>query len=228
LITRYPLSAISDIHYLLSTICYPVFYPPPSLFDVPIYFPNYVIAIKTDLKRLTTILFAALLILNVLGYYGVFVGLQYQNERDQIQRFDAARYNESETFIIKVPISIPYAVNQTDFERVDGEFEHQGQVYRMVKQKLSNDTLHIVCIKDQQQTQISQALKDYVKSFTDKPSQSKSNDKTTVSFIKDYIFASYGIGHGSDGWSTMISLQSQSENLTPSFFASIVHPPERA
>jgi hypothetical protein len=180
------------------------------------------------LKKLTTILLAALLILNVLGYYGVFVGLQYQNERDQIQRFDAERYDESETFMIKVPISIPYAANQTDFERVDGEFEHQGQVYRMVKQKLSNDTLHIVCIKDHQQTEISRALKDYVKSFTDRPAQNKSNGKTTISFIKDYIFASYDIGHGADGWSAMISLQSQSENLTPSFFAAIVHPPERA
>jgi hypothetical protein len=114
------------------------------------------------LKRLTTICLVALLLLNVLGYYGVFVGLQYQNERSQLKRFDADLYDESETFTIKVPISIPYAVDQSDFERVDGEFEHQGQIYRMVKQRLSNDTLHIVCIKDHHETRITQALKDYV------------------------------------------------------------------
>jgi hypothetical protein len=180
------------------------------------------------LKKLTTILLVALLILNVLGYYGVFVGLQYQNERKQIQRFDTQGYDESETFTIKVPISIPYAVDQADFERVDGEFEHQGQFYRMIKQKFSHDTLHIVCIKDQQETRITQALKDYVKSFTGKSDPGKSDSKLTVSFIKDYIASSYNSGHSANGWSIKISLQGYAENLTPSFFASIVHPPERA
>jgi hypothetical protein len=180
------------------------------------------------LKRLTTICLVALLLLNVLGYYGVFVGLQYQNEVNQIKRFDAALYDESETFTIKVPISVPYAVDQTDFERVDGEFEHQGQVYRMVKQRLSNDTLQIVCIKDQRETSIALALKDYVKSFTDKPAHGKSNGKTTITFIKDYIITSYEIGHGSGGWASMLPLETRTENLIPSFCVSIVHPPERA
>lgn len=166
--------------------------------------------------------------MNVLGYYGVFVGLQYQNKINQIKRFDAALYDESETFTIKVPISVPYAVDQSEFERVDGEFEQEGQVYRMVKQKLSSDTLHIVCIKDHHETQITQALKDYVKSFADKPAHGKSNGKAALTFIKDYIITSHEIGHGAGGWSTMISHQAHSENLIPSFCASIVHPPERA
>ena len=180
------------------------------------------------MKRLTTILLVALLLFNVLGYYGVFVGLQYQNSRNQISRLDAELYDESETFTLKVPISIPYAVDQTEFERVDGEFEHEGQFYRMVKQKLSNDTLHIVCIKDHQGTRITKALKDYVKSFTDKPAHGKSDGKSTITLMKDYIPSAYSIGHGSDGWSTMITPFKPSENLVPSFCASIVHPPERA
>jgi hypothetical protein len=179
-------------------------------------------------KRLSTIVLIALLLLNVLGYYGVFVSLQYQHSRNEIQRFDAKLYDESETFTIKVPISIPYAVDQQDFERVDGEFEYHGQFYRMVKQKLSNDTLQIVCIKDQHGTRLAQALNDYVKSFTDKPVQGKANGKTTITLIKDYILSSYTIGHSSCGWSTMISLQSRASNLVPSFCSSIVHPPERA
>lgn len=180
------------------------------------------------MKRLTTIVLVTLLLLNVLGYYGVFIGLQHHHHLAQIQRIDAELYDESETFTIKVPISIPYAVDQKEFERVDGEFELQGQFYRMVKQRLANDTLHIVCIKDQHGTRLTQALKDYVKSFTDKPIQGKSNGKTTISFIKDYIVSSHSIGHGSDGWSTMVVLQSQSRDLIPSFCSSIVHPPERA
>lgn len=179
------------------------------------------------MKRLTTILLVGLLLLNVLGYYGVFVSLQYQNQREQIQRFDAAQYDESETFTIKVPISIPYAINQTEFERVDGEFEHQGQFYRMVKQRLSHDTLHIVCIKDQQGMRLAKALKDYVKSFTGKPSHGKSNSKITLSFFKDYIASSNENRQHCAGWSAMITWPSRRDHLVPTFCASIVHPPER-
>ena len=34
------------------------------------------------------------------------------------------------------------------YERVNGEFEHNGEFFKLVKQKLENDTLNIVCIKD--------------------------------------------------------------------------------
>src|SRR5690606_4609205 len=48
-----------------------------------------------------------------------------------------------------------------DFERVDGRFEHDGVYYKLVKHKLQNDTLHIICIRDYETRQLVNTMTDY-------------------------------------------------------------------
>lgn len=147
----------------------------------------------------------ALFLLNVLGYYGVFVGLQFKNSREMQARFDNEDYARTQEITIKVPITVPYATDSREYTRVDGEFEHQGEVYRMVKQKLQSDTLYIVCVKDNISKDIKQALADYVKTFTDKPVSEKSNSKTAQNLIKDYMISSTTLQTISDGWNNRLT-----------------------
>jgi len=181
------------------------------------------------LKRLTTILLTALLLLHVLGYYGLFVGLQYQNNLALIQRLNTDTYTADETVTLRIPLSVPYVADDAEYQRVDGEFEHEGELYHMVKQRLSDDTLYVVCIKDHQGNRISQALKDYVKTFADsKASDGKTPAKTYTSFSKDYMTSSYSIAEFSEGWyAAAVATPAQPQDLVPTFCASIVHPPER-
>jgi hypothetical protein len=179
------------------------------------------------LKNLFAIVFTALLLLNVMGYYGVFLGLQYKNDREMIQRFDSDDYSESETVTIKIPISIPYAFDQAEFERVDGKFEHEGEFYRLVKQKLSQDTLYVVCAKDQENKKIDEAMTSFVKTFTDKPVDTHSNSKIVISFIKDYIPQSFEVCQSNLGWVADVIRETACNNMTSSFCPSIIHPPER-
>ena len=169
-----------------------------------------------------------LLLLNVMGYYGVFLGLQYKNGKDMIKRIDAEKYSVSETVTIKIPIAIPYAVDSENFERVDGQFEHKGEFYRLVKQKLAKDTLYIVCIRDHENKRIDEAISSFVKTFTDKPADQHSGAKVVVSFIKDYIHPSFSVQHLSLGWATDVVKESFWNDLESSFHPSIIHPPERA
>lgn len=178
-------------------------------------------------KRLASIVLIALLLLNVMGYYGVLVGLQYQNDREITRRLDTDLYSGSEAITIEIPISIPYAVESSGFQRVDGEFEYQGEIYRMVKQHFSNDTLFLVCVKDAKSTRISQALKDYVKTFADQPGDAKSRSGTHLTLIKDYISASFSLDHSSQGWTSVVCNQTMPPVFIDSFCTSIVHPPER-
>ena len=141
------------------------------------------------MKRGLTIVLLVLFLLNVLGYYGVFMGLQFVNEKEMRALFDDDNFLPEEEITIKVPITVPYATDSREFTRVDGEFEHQGETYRMVKQRYISDTLHIVCVKDNTSKEIKQALNDYVKSFTDKPSSEKGSAKTIQNFIKDIFHA---------------------------------------
>jgi hypothetical protein len=163
-----------------------------------------------------------------MGYYGVFLGLHLKNDIAQSKALDADLYDQSNAITLKVPVSIPYMPDQSDFERVNGQFEHNGELYRLVKQRYAQDTLTVVCIKDQEHKKIDLALTDYVKTFTDKATDNKSSSKTTISFIKDYLPNYFQISSATEGWAVQVQYNFHYQNLIPSFSASIIHPPERA
>ncbi len=156
-------------------------------------------------KRTFSILILFLFLLNVLGYYGVLVGLQIKNTYDLSAKFDEDDYAREHEVTIKVPITVPYQSDTREYVRVNGEFEHEGDVYKMVKQRLQRDTLYIVCVKDNTSKKINQALKDYVKTYTDKPLNQKSNTKTVQNFIKDFIATTTVLHTGNDGWYNTIN-----------------------
>lgn len=143
-----------------------------------------------------------------MGFYGLLQGLRYKASLDLGHRLDNERYLEEETFTLKVPIAIPYQLDSEDYERVDGEIEYEGEVYRLVKQKFESDTLLIVCIKDHAGKRIKQALADYVKTFTDKPFQAKHAGKIFISIIKDFLPTSISLSSSAMGWNYSVAVES--------------------
>lgn len=99
---------------------------------------------------------------NVGGYYIVFWGLRFQAEQHLDRRLDANLYDTGETIELKIPMVLPYPIQTREFERVDGKFEHQGEFFKLVKHKLHNDTLYVVCIRDHATRQLVNTLTDYV------------------------------------------------------------------
>lgn len=179
------------------------------------------------LRKVVSIVFLVLLLFNILGYYGLFIGLQYQNDLQMTQNLDNNNYDKSETIAIDIPITIPYAQDHEGFQRINGTFEHKGEFYQLVEQRLSNDTLHVICVMDHQGKRINQALVSFVKSFTDKPVNDNQSALTFSDFIKDYITTSFSISHLSFGWHREVGQSSSLPVFIPSFYASIIHPPER-
>lgn len=179
------------------------------------------------MKKITSIVLIALVLLNVMGYYGIFIGLNYTHVRRMSEKFDADIYNASEAITIQIPFTLPYITESADFQRVDGKIEYMGNTYRMVKQRILNGNLNLICVKDVEGQQIAQALKDYVKTFSDKSGDAKSQSKTQIKLIKDYIPSSHSIDNSSEGWMTVVGNQTSAQLFTDSFYASIVHPPQR-
>jgi len=177
------------------------------------------------LKRLIAIFLILLLLFNALGFYGLFVGLRYKTAADLVERLDRDEYLDEETVTLKIPMAIPYHLD-SDYERVNGEIEHNGEFFRLVKQKLEKDTLYIVCIKDFDSKRIKQALADYVKTFTDKPLDAKSAGKILTGFIKDFLPTSIEIQPASAGWNYSVSLADNFESFSSRSLA-VVSPPPR-
>ncbi|HEX6224910.1 MAG TPA: hypothetical protein VFZ52_10895 [Chryseolinea sp.] len=157
------------------------------------------------MKKVVSISLIFLLLFNALGFYGLLEGLRYKTTIDLVKRLDNHRYTEDETILLKIPVAVPYKMDSEDYERVDGEFEHNGEFYRLVKQKYQNDTLFMVCIKDHASKRIERALTDYVKTFTDKPVDRQHTGKNFTSFIKDFLPTSIKISTTSKGWNYTVA-----------------------
>lgn len=164
--------------------------------------------------------------MNTMGYYAIFLGLQYKNKVAMTARLDAEQYDDSQTITIEIPITVPYMTDDADFKRVDGIFEYKGEFYRLVKQRYAKETLTVVCIKDTENKRINEAMSDYVMSFTDTGDDQDS--KVTITFIKDYIPQTFSILRSSIGWQKDVVNTMSISNLIPTFTASVIHPPERA
>jgi len=165
--------------------------------------------------------------MNTMGYYAIFMGMQYKNTVAMTERLDADQYDESQTMTIEIPVTAPYMPDDVDFKRVDGVFEYKGEFFRLVKQKYAKETLTVVVIKDTENKRISDAMSDYVMSFTDS-GDDQDSAKITFSFIKDYIPQTFAIIQSSLGWQIDVANAISPSSLIPTFTVSVIHPPERA
>jgi len=132
-------------------------------------------------------IFSAILLIvftfNLGGYYVVFKLLQVSAHNDLIQKLETNQYSETQTIDLKIPISLPYSISPSnDFKRVDGRFEYNGDIYKLVKQKFENDTLHIICIKDHKEKRLINHFKEYAKNTHDSPGSStkKESGRTLI------------------------------------------------
>lgn len=153
------------------------------------------------------------------GYYGALIGLRYKNERSVMRALELGRYTDFETITLRVPMSLPYMPDQSEFERLTGKFEYRGELYRLVKQQYAKDTLTVVCIKDEGHKKIDGKLSDYAKGIADVVITNHSNE---------YLPLTISIDSSSTGWILTLGHDLIQETLLPTFSASINHPPEVA
>ncbi len=178
------------------------------------------------MKRTLAFTVLVIFLLNILGYYGIFMGLRNQLADQMRTSLEESNYALSDEMTFKVPLAIPYASDMMDFERVDGEFRHEGNVYRLLKQKLLKDTLYIVCVKDSHTQKIDKALEDYVKTFSDKPSSEKSGTKTIDAFSKDFLSQIISVVPGHSGWMLLSAASNFESEKTIQISSDIVQPPK--
>jgi hypothetical protein len=162
-----------------------------------------------------------------MGYYAVFVGMQLRSDSALNRQLDDGTYDESQTISIKIPVNVPYLTGSNEFERVSGNFSYNDQVFRLVKQKYSSDTLTIICIRDVQTKRIQEALSDYVKTFTDHQQSQTQNLKYATALNKDFISNSFNMLCSCGGWQMEVIKNGCYSEHTSSFYPSIIHPPNK-
>ncbi|HLZ15511.1 MAG TPA: hypothetical protein VKQ08_00630 [Cyclobacteriaceae bacterium] len=140
------------------------------------------------MKRIVSIVLIWLFLFNVIGYYGIYVAMLRHARVALNEKIDNGQLKDDQTVTIKIPMALPYPVQQDVYERVQGDFEYLGEFYKLVKQRYSSDTLYVVCTKSLEEKKAFKVLSDFVKLSTDQASAAPHSQhaKTVVSLIKDY------------------------------------------
>ena len=105
-------------------------------------------------KKFAAILLLLLLLFNLIGYRLLFSVLQQKANSSIVAKIDKEDYIDADLITLTVPLSMPYITDSKDFERKDGEIKLNGKVYRYVKQKISQGNLVLMCLPDEEKTQL--------------------------------------------------------------------------
>lgn len=151
---------------------------------------------------------------NVGGYYIVFWGLRLETDQQLTARLDAGLYDADATIEVKIPVTLPYPIYTEGFKRVDGKFEHNGEFYKLVKHKLQNDTLYIVCIRDGETRELVNAMTDYVRLTQAIPISHEKAQNFLGKLAKDFLSRAVSgvIAHGG-GFSLVIAFNHLTASL---------------
>jgi hypothetical protein len=128
---------------------------------------------------------------NVAGYHVVFWALRSQAKSDLLYRLDADAYSSEEVIVLTVPISLPYSIHDAEYERANGELEYNGEYYQLVKQKVENDTLFMVCVKDHQQKRLDRTMNEYSNLANNLPTSAKNALDLMGKLFKDFTSTSF-------------------------------------
>lgn len=181
------------------------------------------------MKQLTAIGLLGLLLFNMLGHYPVYIGMQWQARQDMEQRLDFEDACGLELFQLKIPINLPYWQNMKDYERAKGRFEHNGEYYTLFKQKVQDDTLFLVCVKDHRQKQLLQKLSEIVQlTFSDATGTHQKASKFLESLTKDYLPLTNQCTAVLYFWQNAktLAIPAYVKRIYSSFFTSFSPPPE--
>lgn len=140
----------------------------------------------------------AIFTFNLGGYYVFFWALKAKANQELSAKLDEGHYDESQTFEIQIPLTLPYPLQSNGFERQYGQFTYQGEQYQVVKQKYENDVLTIVCLKDAKANHLEKVSDAFAETSGAQPVQEGSLNlplKVFQDYISDItIFSSTTVG----------------------------------
>lgn len=161
-----------------------------------------------------------------MGYKLVFYGLQYRADVKMDNRLEKEHYTKDETITLKIPISLPYQFQTKGFKRISGNFEHEGEFYNLIKQKLERDTLYVICIRNSHKTAISKKRTNFEKALNNWATSSNKTYKLLHTFIKDYVSNSPMKVNGGGGWTTDLLFYEGNFKVSNRNFGPLLPPPK--
>jgi len=178
------------------------------------------------MKRLFSFFFLLLILLNTIGYYEVLLFMESQNYDKAVQKISGNENEISGNLLLKIPLASRFNEDDREYRKAQGEVVVEGELYHFVKQKLYQDTLYIICLRDAKTSEVREALSDLSKTMADQNHKSGNTQKSVdVSFAKFYTLTATVKEPIETGWSRLLQHVPVTNLYHFSALASIFHPP---
>ncbi len=145
---------------------------------------------------------------------------------------DKKSIKESDLFEIKIPLHLPYQTNWATYERYDGEVKLKGIIYKYVKRKITDDTLHLVCIKNIKKMEYENVKSDFYKNTNDLSSKNNSQKTPSLLFKKMVVESDHFLfGVNCFHQSTLVEknyFSLANENILDAHLFSLKQPPDQS
>jgi hypothetical protein len=120
------------------------------------------------LKKITAILLLSLIVFYLAGYRWLFSVLE-ENATARLElKISEGRFSDDQLIEIRIPLNMPY-YSDMDYVDVYGEINFNGEQYRFVKRKISDNTLHLLCIPNKEKNSIAGKKNEFTKAVNDIP-----------------------------------------------------------
>lgn len=114
------------------------------------------------------------------GAYWLYVSYAVYKSGERLEaKLDQGYYNTTDLITLKIPLNLPYQADRNEFERVDGEVNVDGIIYKYVQRKVYDDTLIVQCIPHTEKAKLQQTANDYFGKLNDLPGRS-TNKKAEI------------------------------------------------
>ena len=179
-----------------------------------------------NLKKLLAIAILPIFLFNIGGYYLMFYALRHQAGVETWSRLEAGQYSDEETVLLKIPMALPYPVSEGIYEKMQEEFEHNGEFYKGIMRKMENDTLFVLCVKDQKEKHLAGVMNGFEKIVNDFSAKSKQGQILLSKVIKEYESFHQPEVVAQQGWTMTVPFVTTTSNLI-AFERSVQSPPPK-
>jgi hypothetical protein len=136
----------------------------------------------------------------MVGYRAWFYYAEKKADATLESMLDKDQYKESELVVLTIPLNNPYQVDQTGYVRVNGEINFGGRTYKLVKRKVTEGALVLLCMPDSHKMVLKKARAEFGNAAsgittTNKNSSRSENQKNFSSSDYLKLFANLDFGN---------------------------------
>ncbi|MEJ0032835.1 MAG: hypothetical protein WDO15_21815 [Bacteroidota bacterium] len=130
------------------------------------------------MRRTICVIFSFLILFNTVGYMYVLNWSERDLERKAEELIDEHISEISGNLIFTIPVTTTVSPEESEYTRIDGEFNFEGTLYRMVKQKVQGNMRYVVCVKDNQTQIASEEINNVIAAVAGQPVKESGSSAT--------------------------------------------------